>query len=76
MIMYNVAFFRGINVGRHHKVPMASLTETLQQLNFENIITILNSGNMVFEAHNDNSNALENALQSSLKIPSNFPFQQ
>ena len=45
-----VAFLRGINVGGHHKVPMAELKTTLVGMGFSNIKTLLNSGNVVFTA--------------------------
>ena len=44
-----VALLRGINVGGHHKVPMAELRKELENLGFTNIVTILNSGNVIFE---------------------------
>jgi uncharacterized protein (DUF1697 family) len=40
---------RGINVGGHHKVPMAALREILQTLGCTHVKTLLNSGNAVFE---------------------------
>jgi uncharacterized protein (DUF1697 family) len=45
-----VAFLRGINVGGHHKVPMAELRSAMEQLNCKKIGTILNSGNVLFES--------------------------
>ena len=46
-----VAFLRGINVGGHHKVPMAELRTTFEKLGCKNVATILNSGNVLFESH-------------------------
>ena len=43
-----VAFLRSINVGRHHKLPMGQLKQELQQLGCTNVITVLNSGNIIF----------------------------
>ncbi len=43
-----VALFRGINVGGHNKLPMAELTAALQQLEFDNVRTYIQSGNVVF----------------------------
>ncbi len=37
-----IAFLRGINVGGHHKVPMADLRKEMESLNLENVVTILN----------------------------------
>jgi len=48
-----VAFLRGINVGGHHKVPMADLRKELEKLGFENVMTLLNSGNIIFEVISD-----------------------
>ncbi|HET8838488.1 MAG TPA: DUF1697 domain-containing protein [Flavobacteriaceae bacterium] len=45
-----VLFLRGINVGGHKKVPMAELKKMLAKMGFENIQTILNSGNVVFDS--------------------------
>ncbi|MDP3392542.1 DUF1697 domain-containing protein [Sediminibacterium sp.] len=61
-----VGFLRGINVGGHHKVPMAELKNILTQFGCENVITILNSGNFVFELKNDDLKALENKIESVL----------
>ncbi|SHJ07084.1 Uncharacterized conserved protein, DUF1697 family [Tangfeifania diversioriginum] len=43
-----VALLRGINVGGHHKVPMAELRTEMEQMGFKKINTILNSGNIIF----------------------------
>jgi uncharacterized protein (DUF1697 family) len=59
-----VAFLRGINVGGHHKVPMADLQSELRKINLKNIITLLNSGNVLFES---NENDLENKISTHLE---------
>ncbi len=61
-----VGFLRGINVGGHHKVPMAELKKNLTQLGCENVITILNSGNFVFESKNEDLPILENKIETVL----------
>lgn len=43
-----VALLRGINVGGHKKVPMADLRELYASLGFEEVRTLLNSGNVIF----------------------------
>lgn len=48
-----IAFLRGINVGGHHKVPMADLRDEMKNLGYKNIRTILNSGNVIFDATGD-----------------------
>ncbi|MDC7994914.1 DUF1697 domain-containing protein [Altibacter sp. HG106] len=43
----SVLFLRGINVGGHHKVPMADLRTELITLGGEQVATVLNSGNVL-----------------------------
>ncbi len=59
-----VAFLRGINVGGHHKVPMAHLREELEKINIKNVTTLLNTGNIIFES---NDNNLENKIAEQLE---------
>jgi uncharacterized protein (DUF1697 family) len=67
-----VAFLRGINVGGHHKVPMAELKTILTQLGCEHVKTILNSGNIVFETKKKDIAGLERIIESALR--ENFGF--
>lgn len=48
--MKYVAFLRGINVGGNKKVPMKELEKTLEKAGFEEVTTLLNSGNAVFDS--------------------------
>lgn len=68
-----VAFLRGINVGGHHKVPMAELRIELEKLNLENVLTILNSGNIIFDTSNDNLTNLEKTISGHLEKSFYFP---
>lgn len=45
-----VALFRGINVGKAKRIAMADLRETLAGLGYQDVRTLLNSGNAVFTA--------------------------
>ena len=45
-----ICFLRGVNVGGKGKVPMAELKTVLADLGFENVKTVLQSGNVVFTA--------------------------
>jgi len=58
-----VALLRGINLGARHKVPMADLRELLGGAGYENVRTLLQSGNVVFES-DETADALERALAS------------
>lgn len=68
-----VAFLRGINVGGHHKVPMADLRAEMAKLKCENILTILNSGNVIFDTPEKEADALEEKLASHLEKAFGFP---
>lgn len=68
-----VAFLGGINVGGHHKVPMADLKNTLKRLKFENIITLLNSGNVIFESEFQQIEKLEKMISELLEKTFGFP---
>jgi uncharacterized protein (DUF1697 family) len=48
-----VALWRGINIGGAKRVAMADLRTLLQELGFEHVRTLLNSGNAVFTAPAD-----------------------
>jgi uncharacterized protein (DUF1697 family) len=45
-----VALLRGVNVGGHNNVSMASLKERFERLGLEGIRTYINSGNVLFRA--------------------------
>lgn len=62
-----VAFLRGINVGGHHKVPMADLRKKMEDIEFENVVTILNSGNIIFETKNIKTQNLEKIISDKLE---------
>lgn len=62
-----VAFLRGINVGGHHKVPMADLKKELQKLELENIVTLLNSGNIIFDSDTVSITNLEKKVSEHLE---------
>jgi uncharacterized protein (DUF1697 family) len=43
-----VALLRGINLGSKRRVPMADLRELISELGYEDVRTVLQSGNVVF----------------------------
>jgi uncharacterized protein (DUF1697 family) len=43
-----VALLRGINLGSKRRVPMADLRELMTELGYEDVRTVLQSGNIVF----------------------------
>lgn len=45
-----VALLRGINVGGKNKVAMSELKACFEKVGFNNVITYINSGNVIFES--------------------------
>lgn len=62
-----VAFLRGINVGGSHKVPMAELRKEMENAGFQNIQTLLNSGNVIFESSTSSIQDLEKVISDHLE---------
>lgn len=62
-----VVFLRGINVGGHHKVPMAELRAELKKLGFEKVVTILNSGNILLESEQSSLQKMEDTIEVHLE---------
>lgn len=68
-----IALLRGINVGGHHKVPMADLSKEMKKMGFSNVKTLLNSGNVIFDATVRQTSQLEKELASHLEQRFGFP---
>lgn len=45
-----IALLRGINVGGNNKVAMSVLKTCFEEVGFTNVITYINSGNIIFES--------------------------
>lgn len=57
-----IALLRAINVGGHTMLAMSDLKATCEALGFTNVRTLLNSGNVIFEAKKSDALKLEKAL--------------
>ncbi|MEM6362020.1 MAG: DUF1697 domain-containing protein [Bacteroidota bacterium] len=68
-----VAFLRGINVSGHHKLPMAELRSKLSALGYDHVVTILNSGNVIFSANSEDIEKIEATIASHLEESYGFP---
>lgn len=68
----HVALLRGINVGRAKRVAMADLRVLVAALGYQDVRTLLNSGNIVFTApgrlHGDPAVRIEQAIASRLGV--------
>ena len=64
-----IMLLRGINVGRAKRVAMAELRALLAELGYENVRTLLNSGNMVLsEGAGETAARIEEALAERLGV--------
>jgi len=68
-----VALLRGINVGGYHKVPMSELSKEMTKLGFENVSTLLNSGNILFDSSLSQDKELEEVIADHLENIFGFP---
>lgn len=48
--MKYIALLRGINVGGHNIIPMATLKEIFESAKFKNVSTYIQSGNVLFDS--------------------------
>ena len=66
--MKYIALLRGINISGKNKISMSELKKILEENRYKNVITYLNSGNVIFESNTDNK---ENMMQDIYKIVKN-----
>lgn len=62
-----VSMLRGINVSGQKLIKMDALKKLYEALGFENVITYVQSGNVVFESENQHSTLLEQILSDKIK---------
>lgn len=68
-----IALLRGINVGGHHKVPMTDLRSELESLGFQNVVTLLNTGNIIFDSDETDTDDLQTKMAAHLEKAFGFP---
>ena len=61
-----IAFLRGINSGGNQTVRMEVLRKTFEDLGFENVKTVLASGNVIFETNTSDEKILEQEIENVL----------
>lgn len=70
----HVALLRGINVGNAKRIAMADLRALVEKLGYRNVSTLLNSGNVIFDAAGahapDCALKIEKAITAKLGINS------
>ena len=68
--MRYILLLRGINVGGKNKVSMKNLTASLEDLGYQNVVTYINSGNVIF----DTDDGLTTIKENVAGILERFPF--
>ena len=62
-----IAFLRGINISGKNKVPMAELKQGFEKLDFGEVKTYLNSGNVIFSSDEDGAEKFTNQIEVMIK---------
>ena len=52
--MKYIALLRGVNISGKNKIAMKELKQILEENNYQNVTTYLNSGNVIFESNKEN----------------------
>lgn len=66
MITY-IALLRAINVGGYRKIKMADLRDMFEKLGFENVQTYIQSGNVIFDSDETDSDQLSQSIKKQIK---------
>ena len=69
--MKYVLLLRGLNVGGRNKVSMADLKDAITGLGYENVITYINSGNIIFNS-TENIGVVNDKIS---QILNSYPFK-
>jgi uncharacterized protein (DUF1697 family) len=62
-----IALLRGINVGRAKRVAMVDLRSLIEGLGFLDVHTLLNSGNVVFQAARPSPTKVASAIEAAIQ---------
>ncbi len=62
-----IAFLRAINVGGHN-VKMEDLRKLFEELGFSNVETFIASGNVIFDAPDEDAKTVERRIEDHLKM--------
>ena len=65
--MKYICLLRGINVGGNNRVSMADLKRCFESLGFTNVLTYINSGNVLFETSEENDAVLVERCKKAIE---------
>ena len=61
------AFLRGINLGGHKQIRMEALKKLFESMGFEGVRTLLNSGNVLFQAGGSPTKTLGDKIEKEIE---------
>lgn len=65
--MKYIALLRGINISGKNKISMPELKKLLEENNYQNVSTYLNSGNIIFECNTNNKQTIMDNIHTLIK---------
>ncbi|MEQ2529272.1 DUF1697 domain-containing protein [Bacillaceae bacterium CLA-AA-H227] len=64
--MVYIALLRGINVGGKNKIDMKLLKQTFEQVGMQDVVTYINTGNIIFSSNDLSKNELSRILEEAI----------
>lgn len=64
--MKYISILRGINVGGHRKILMADLKNLYENLGFTQIVSYIQSGNVIFESDSGDTNQISSSIENAI----------
>jgi len=61
-----VALLRGVNVGGNNMISMSALKKSFEALGFNDVVTYINSGNIIFKSKEADARKLESKIEKML----------
>jgi len=61
-----ISMLRGINVSGKNRISMAALKDIYEQLGLNNVVTYVQSGNVVFDTTEEDATALARAIENAI----------
>lgn len=62
-----IALLRGINISGKNKIPMSELKKEFEILGYEDVITYLNSGNVIFKTNEDDETTIVKIIHKMIE---------
>lgn len=64
--MVFIALLRGINVGGNNKIDMKQLKQTFERVGMKDVVTYINTGNIIFSINGRSKNELSSILEEAI----------